>query len=262
VSDGEPVIVEKSDRVAIVRIARSDRLNSLSRATVTAFGRIGRELLSDEMLRAVVVTGEGDRAFCAGADLKERRDMSEDDVREQLRLYQSELGWLETSPLPVIAAINGVALGGGLELALLCDLRIAAAHAELGLPETSLGIIPGAGGTQRLPRLIGEGRAKELILLGRRLRAEEALAIGLINRVTPSGKDVVSDALEWIEPITRGAPIAQRAALAAIDAAFRLPLEQGLQFEREAYDDCLTSEDRREALLAFAEKRPANYKGR
>jgi methylglutaconyl-CoA hydratase len=237
-------------------------LNSLSRATVTAFGSIGRELLSDAALRAVVVTGEGDRAFCAGADLKERRDMSEDDVREQLRLYQSELGWLETSPLPVIAAINGVALGGGLELALLCDLRIAAAHAELGLPETSLGIIPGAGGTQRLPRLIGEGRAKELILLGRRLRAEEALAIGLINRITPTGKDVVADALEWIEPITRGAPIAQRAALAAIDATFRLPLEQGLQFEREAYDECLTSEDRREALLAFAEKRPANYKGR
>jgi methylglutaconyl-CoA hydratase len=261
-SDSEPLIVEKRDRVALVRIARPDRLNSLSRATVAAFGRIGRELSSHAGFRAIVVTGEGDRAFCAGADLKERRDMSEDDVREQLRLYQSELGWLETSPLPVIAAINGVALGGGLELALLCDLRVAAAHAELGLPETSLGIIPGAGGTQRLPRLIGEGRAKELILLGRRLRAEEALAIGLVNRVTPSGHDVVEDTLAWIEPITGGAPIAQRAALAAIDASFRLPLDQGLAFEREAYEECLTSEDRREALLAFAEKRPPNYKGR
>ena len=261
-SESEPVVVHKRDRVAIVRIARPDRLNALSRATVTAFGRIGREIAADPELRAVVVTGEGDRAFCAGADLKERRDMDDDAVREQLGLYRSELGWLDTSPLPVIAAINGVALGGGLELALLCDLRVAAAHAELGLPETSLGIIPGAGGTQRLPRLIGEGRAKELILLGRRLNAEQALAFGLVNKVTPSGRDLIEDALEWILPISGGAPIAQRAALAAIDASFRLPLEQGLEFELKAYDSCLTSEDRREALRAFAEKRPAAYKGR
>lgn len=261
-SDSEPVAVEKRDRVAIVRIARPDRLNALSRATVAAIGRIGRELSVDKELTAIVVTAEGDRAFCAGADLKERRDMSDEAVRELLALYQSELGWLDTSPIPVVAAINGHALGGGLELALLCDLRVMAKHAELGLPETTLGIIPGAGGTQRLPRLIGEARAKELILLGRRLSAEEALAIGLVNRVTPSGQDVLEDTLEWIRPITGGAPIAQRAALTAIDAAARLPLEQGLELEREAYDACLKSEDRREALRAFAEKRPPRFRGR
>jgi methylglutaconyl-CoA hydratase len=262
VTDGEPVVVEKRARVAILRITRADRLNALSRATLVGFGRIGRELGRDGDLRAIVVTGDGDKAFCAGADLKERRDMSDEEVRELLKLYRSELGWLDTSPLPVIAAINGVALGGGLELALLCDLRVAARHAVLGLPETALGIIPGAGGTQRLPRLIGEGRAKELILLGRRISAEEALAIGLVNRVTPSGRDVLEDTLEWIHPITLGAPIAQRAALAAIDASFRLPFEQGLELEHEAYDECLTSEDRREALRAFSEKRAPNFQGR
>jgi enoyl-CoA hydratase/carnithine racemase len=262
VTEPDPVVVEKRDRVAIVRLARPDRLNALSRAAVLSIGRIGRELSADETLRAIVVTGDGDKAFCAGADLKERRGMDDDAVRAQLALYQSELGWLESSEIPVIAAINGVALGGGLELALLCDLRVAAAHAELGLPETSLGIIPGAGGTQRLPRLIGEARAKELILLARRLSAEESLAFGLVNRVTAKDKSVLDDTLEWIRPITHGAPIAQRQALAAIDAAFRLPLEQGLKFEREAYDACLTSEDRREALQAFAEKRPADFKGR
>jgi enoyl-CoA hydratase len=258
----EPVRLEIRDCVAIVRITRADRANALSRATVLGIGQIGRELAAETSLRAVVVTGDGDKAFCAGADLKERRELSDAQVKEMLESYQTELGWLETSPLPVIAAINGVALGGGLELALLCDLRVAAAHAELGLPETTLAIIPGAGGTQRLPRLIGEGRAKELILLGRRVDAAEALRIGLVNRVTAPEKDVLTDTLEWIRPITSGAPIAQRAALKAVDAAARYPLERGLLLEREAYADCLASEDRREALLAFAEKRAPIFRGR
>src|SRR5580698_3901646 len=124
--------------------------------------------------------------------------MSENDIRVQVELYRSELGPLDRCPKPVVAAINGVALGGGLELALVCDLRVAAAHAELGLPETSLGIIPGAGGTQRLPRLVGEARAKEIILLGRRLSAAEALRWGLVNRVTPKGTSVVDDTVSWL----------------------------------------------------------------
>jgi enoyl-CoA hydratase/carnithine racemase len=179
-----------------------------------------------------------------------------------VKLYRSELGWLDISPLPVIAAINGVALGGGLELALLCDLRVAAEHALLGLPETTIGIIPGAGGTQRLPRVIGEARAKELILLGRRLDAREALAIGLVNRVTPAGQSVLDDTLAWIRPISEGAPIALAAALGAIDASFEVPLARGLELERVFYDECLRSEDRVEALRAFAEKRKPAFKGR
>ena len=261
-SGESPVAIERRGSVAILRIDRTDRMNALSRATLQAFGRIGRELGGDASLRAIVLTGTGDKAFCAGADLKERQGMDENAVRDQVKLYLSELGWLDTSPVPVVAALNGVALGGGLELALLADLRVAAAHATLGLPETSIGIIPGAGGTQRLPRVVGEARAKELILLGRRLSADEALAIGLVNRVTPAGVDLIEDTLSFITPISQGAPIAQAAALRAIDLSFETDLDHGLELERLAYDDCLRSEDRLEALRAFAEKRKPEFKGR
>jgi enoyl-CoA hydratase/carnithine racemase len=261
-SEENPVRVERRGGVAILTIDRPDRMNTLSRATLLAFGRIGKELETDASLRTVVVTATGERAFCAGADLKERQGMDENAVRDQVKLYRSELGWLDRSRVPVVAALNGVALGGGLELALLCDLRVAAAHAVLGLPETSIGIIPGAGGTQRLPRVVGEARAKELILLGRRLSAEEALAIGLVNRVTPTGTSVLEDTLAFIEPISSGAPIAQGAALRAIDLSFETALEHGLELERVLYDECLRSEDRSEALRAFAEKRKPEFKGR
>ena len=188
--------------------------------------------------------------------------MSENDIRVQVDLYRSELGPLDRCPKPVVAAINGVALGGGLELALVCDLRVAAAHAELGLPETSLGIIPGAGGTQRLPRLVGEARAKEMILLARRLTATEALSWGLVNRVTPAGTNVVDDAVAWLEPVANGAPIAQAAALTAIDRALDTTLELGLELEKVSYDKTIVSHDRKEALAAFAEKRKPRFVGR
>ena len=254
--------VEQRGTVAVWTIQRPDRMNSLSRDLLLAFGRLSREVASNPSVRAVVVTGAGDKAFCAGADLKERRGMSENDIRLQVDLYRSELGPLDRCPKPVVAAINGVALGGGLELALVCDLRVAASHAELGLPETSLGIIPGAGGTQRLPRLVGEARAKEMILLGRRLSAGEALAWGLVNRVTPSGTSVVDDAVAWLQPVAEGAPVAQAAALEAIDRSFDLPLAMGLEIEKVSYDKVLVSEDRREALEAFAAKRKPTFKGR
>ena len=261
-SSDSPVVVERRGSVAIVRIDRADRMNALSRATLLACGRIGRELAGDTSLRAIVVTGTGDKAFCAGADLKERQGMDENAVRDQVKLYRTELGWRDRSPVPVVAALNGVTLGGGLELALLADLRVAAAHAVIGLPETTIGIIPRAGGTQRLPRVVGEARAKELILLGRRLSADEALAIGLVNRVTPAGVDLLDDTLAFIAPISQGAPIAQAAALRAIDLSFETGLEHGLELERVLYDECLRSEDRSEALRAFAEKRKPEFKGR
>ena len=188
--------------------------------------------------------------------------MSENDVRSQVDLYRSQLGPLDRSPKPVVAAINGAALGGGLELALVCDLRVAAAHATLALPETSLGIIPGAGGTQRLPRVVGEARAKEMILLARRLSAEEALEWGLVNRVVPKGQNLVDDVLAWIEPIANGAPLAQAAALEAIDRAHDTSLELGLELEKVSYDKTLVSSDRREALAAFAEKRKPSFQGK
>jgi enoyl-CoA hydratase/carnithine racemase len=262
VSDEAPVTVERRDGVVVLTLDRPDRMNAMSRRMVQELGRIGRELSGDESVRAVVLTGVGNQAFCAGADLKERRDMSDDDVREQLRLYRSELAWIDPFPAPVVAAINGVALGGGLELALSCDLRVAAEHALLGLPETTLGIIPGAGGTQRLPRIVGEARAKELVLLGKRISAQHALAIGLVNRVTRPGLDVLDDTLEWLRPASEGAPIAQKTALSAIDATRELDLPRGLDRELELYEDCLSSEDRTEALRAFAEKRKPRFVGR
>ena len=257
-----PVKLERRGRVGVLLLDRPDRRNALSREALYALGRLGRELVADPEIRAIVVTGAGDKAFCAGADLKERQGMSTDDVRVQVGLYRSELGVLDRSPKPVVAAINGVAFGGGLELALICDLRVAAPHAELALPETTLGIIPGAGGTQRLPRVVGEARAKEMILLGRKLSAAEAASWGLVNRVSPEGASVLDDTLAWIEPIASGAPIAQAAALRAIEDSYDVPLSLGLELERVHYDETLRSEDRLEALRAFAEKRRPVYQGR
>lgn len=260
-TEDSPVHLERRGAVGVLTIDRDARLNALSRATLLALGRHGRELVADSSVRAIVVTGAGSRAFCAGADLKERQGFSLEDVRHQVGLYRSELGVLDRSPKPVVAAINGVALGGGLELALVCDLRIAAAHAVLALPETSLGIIPGAGGTQRLARVIGEGRAVEMIALGRRLSAEEALAWGLVNRVVPTGEDLLGATLAWLEPIASGAPIAQSAALRAIRASFDVPLDQGLELETAFYEETLQSRDRLEALAAFSEKRRPVFRG-
>jgi methylglutaconyl-CoA hydratase len=258
----EPVRLERRGRIAVVTLDRPERMNALSRASVEALGRIGRELTTDEGVSACVLTGAGEKAFCAGADLKERAGMSEDEVREQLALYRSELAWFGEAPFVTVAALNGVALGGGFELALGCDLRVAAENAVLALPETGLGIIPAAGGTQRLPRLIGTAKALELVLRQTRLTAAEALALGVVNRVTPAGSTVLDDTISWLEPIAAGAPIAQRAALLAVRAALTLPLEQGMAVESEAYEACLASADRREALAAFAEKRKPVFQGK
>jgi enoyl-CoA hydratase/carnithine racemase len=262
VADDFPVRVEQRGAVAVWTLDRPDRMNALSREMLLALGKLSREAATNASVRAVVITGAGDKAFCAGADLKERRTMSDDDVRALIDMYRSELGPLDRLPKPVVAAINGLALGGGLELALACDLRVASASAVLGLPETSIAIIPGAGGTQRLPRIVGEGRAKEMILLARRLEAAEALSWGLVNRVTPAGTSVVDDAVEWVAPIASGAPLAQAAALEAIDRGRDASLEIGLLLEKVSYEKTLASEDRREALAAFAAKRPPRFQGR
>ena len=258
----DPIKVEQRGGVAIWTIDRQDRSNSLSRDTLLAFGRLARESVQNASIRAMVITGAGEKAFCAGADLKERQGMSENDVRRQVELYRSELGPLDRSPKPVVAAINGVAYGGGLELALVCDLRVGAPHCKLALPETGLGIIPGAGGTQRLPRVIGEARAKEMILLARPIDAQTALAWGLLNRIAPDGKNLVDDVVEWLAPIANGAPLAQAAALEAVDRSFDTTLELGMELEKVSYDKVLVSEDRREALAAFAEKRKPVFSGK
>jgi enoyl-CoA hydratase/carnithine racemase len=252
---------EVRGNVAVISINRPEARNAVNGAVASGIEAAIDRLEADDSLWVGVLTGKGP-VFCAGADLKERASMSQDEVRALLLAYQSELGWLETCAVPTIAAINGAALGGGLELALLCDLRIAAHHAVLGLPETSLGVIPGAGGTQRLPRLLGEARAKELILRAARLSAPEALILGLVNQVLPKSEDFVLEVMNWAEPILNGAPLAIRAAVGVMRGAATRDLGQGLALERAAYEQCLASEDRIEALAAFSEKRRPVFKGR
>lgn len=255
------ITVERRGPVAIWTLDRPERMNALSRATVRRIGQLARETGADREVRAVVLTGAGERAFCAGADLKERKGMDTEEVRDFLGLYRAAFGALDRMPKPVVAALNGVALGGGLELALACDLRVMTPAAQVGLTEVSLGIIPGAGGTQRLTRLVGPARAKELILLSRRLSATEAHALGIVHQVAPEGRDLLDFTLEWIEPLASGAPVAVAAALEAIDAGADLPLDAGLLKERECYERTLDSADRLEALAAFAEKRKPVFKG-
>ena len=255
------VTSERRGPLAIWTIDRPDRRNALSRSVVRELGRLAREASNDRTLRCVIVTGAGDQAFCAGADLKERQGMIEEEVRDFLSLYRVSLRELDRLGVPTIAAIDGVAFGGGLELALSCDLRIASRTAKLGLTETSLGIIPGAGGTQRLARELPASKLKELILFATRLDAQEALELGIVNRLADPGQRALDAALAWCAPLLEGAPIALSAALSAIDAAYDLPLEEGLSVERLAYERTLASKDRLEALAAFAGKRKPVFTG-
>ena len=252
---------ERRGSIEIWTIDRPDRMNALGRATVRRLGELARRAAQDPATRAVVLTGAGDRAFCAGADLKERKNMNEEDVRDFLGLYRAAFDAIDRLPKPTIAAINGIAFGGGLEVALACDLRVMSAGTKIGLTEVSLAIIPGAGGTQRLTRIVGVAKAKELILLARRIEAAEAAALGIVNRTTRAGETALECALELAKGFETAAPIAVAAALDAIDAAADLSLDAGLLHERRCYERTLASEDRLEALAAFREKRPPEFRG-
>lgn len=256
------VKVERRGALAIWTIDRPDRRNALSRAVVREIGRLSRAAASDASLRAIILTGAGEQAFCAGADLKERQGMNEEDVRDFLSLYRVSFRDLDELPIPTIAAINGVAFGGGLELALSCDFRVASEAAEIGLTETSLGIIPGAGGTQRLVRAIGAAKAKELIVFARRMKAKDAAQLGIVNAVAPAGQSALDFAIAYAEPLLSAAPIAIAAAMEAVDRASDLALEEGLSLERACYERTLVSQDRLEALAAFAAKRKPVFSGR
>jgi len=215
----------------------------------------------DREVHVVVITGAGEKAFCAGADLKERKTMPAERVPLFVRHIRGLMDDVEAMPQPTVAVINGFCFGGGTELALACDLRVAAETAELGLTETSLAIIPGAGGTQRLPRLIGKSRAKDLILTARKIGAGEAEKIGLANRIAPPAR-LRETALELARSIAGNGPVAVRAAKEAIDQGLELPLPRGLEHEARCYERVLGTEDRLEALAAFAEKRKPRYQGR
>lgn len=252
--------VERTGAVEVWTIDGEARRNSITVAMLAELNGLLERAAADRTLRCVVLTGQGDKAFCAGADLKERARMSDREVHGFHAGLRGALRAIEAAPQPVVAALNGVALGGGLEMALACDLRIAASTAQLGLPEVSLGIIPGGGGTQRLARLVGVARAKDLVLTARRIGAEEAAAMGLVARVAPPER-LRSEALALAEQVARNAPISLRQAKRAIDDGFHLPLEEALELENRMYQDCLGTKDRIEALRAFAEKRPPVFTG-
>lgn len=247
--------------IEIWTILGQARRNTLSRAMVSELeGHIER-VSSHSSVRVVILTGEGNKAFCAGADLKERVNMAEPDIRAFLSQLRQTLRAMEKSHCVFIAAMNGVAFGGGTELALACDLRIASEGAELGLTEVKLGIIPGGGGTQRLSRLIGLAKAKEFILTGRKMSAQEALALGLLSQLSKS-ENLLSEALTWARQIAENAPIAVAAAKHAIDEGFSMNLDSALETEQAYYAKTLFTEDRLEGLRAFAEKRAPKYSGR
>lgn len=212
-------------------------------------------------IRAVVVAGRGERAFCAGSDVGEFEEQRGEAGRERLALEQGTWRLLAELPMPTVAAIEGNALGGGLELALACDLRVASERARLGLPEVRLAVIPGAGGTQRLPRIVGPARARELILTGRVLDAAEAERIGLVTRVVPAG-EAVGAALAIGEEIAQRGPLAVREAKRLIDAATDVPLEAGLAAELEASVRIFATDDLAEGVAAFFAKRDPEYRGR
>ncbi|MGG2092222.1 enoyl-CoA hydratase [Bacillus sp. S13(2024)] len=243
-----------------VTLNRERQANALSLALLEELQETLSRINEENDVRVVMITGAGAKAFCAGADLKERANMNEEQVRHAVGMIRSTMDMVEQLSQPVIAAINGIALGGGTELSLACDIRIASETASLGLTETSLAIIPGAGGTQRLPRLIGIGRAKELIYTARRISAAEAQEYGLVEHVVPA-EELEEKAIEIAKQIAKNGPIAVRLAKEAITNGMQVDLQTGLQMEKQAYEGVIHTRDRLEGLQAFREKRKPIYKG-
>jgi enoyl-CoA hydratase/carnithine racemase len=244
-----------------VTLNRPEARNALSMALNIELSELGQQLEEDRDVRAVVLTGAGDKAFCAGADLKERRGVEASETRPFVNAIGNAINQWAKIRAPTIALMNGSAYGGGLELALACDLRVLVESAELGLTEVRLGIIPGAGGTVRLPRLIGEARAKEMILLGRRIGAQRAYEIGLVNAVAPRQR-LTAEVESLLGELAGCAPLSVRSAKSAVERSLDVSVDEGLQIEADCYETTLFSDDRNEGLAAFAEGRTPQYQGR
>jgi enoyl-CoA hydratase/carnithine racemase len=254
------ILTENRDGVFIVTLNRPKSMNSLNRELLAALNKLVSEISVDKSIRVIVITGAGEKSFCSGADLKERATMTPIEVKQYIQMIRNTFTMVENLPQPVIAAVNGFAFGGGTELALASDIRIAAPNATMGLTETSLGIIPGAGGTQRLARLLGKGKAKEMVFTAHRAKAEEALAIGLVNQIAPEG-GLHDAALAMAARIKKNAPIALEMAKYAINYGSEVDLGSGLAIESNCYAVTIPTKDRIEGLTAFREKRAPVYTG-
>lgn len=254
------LLKKEKDGVILLTLNRPEVMNSLSFDLLRALQQEVEAIRFMTDVRVVIITGSGEKAFCSGADLKERATMNPAQVKEYILTIRNLFTAIEYMNKPVIAAVNGIALGGGTELALASDIRIVSKTAVMGLTETRLAIIPGAGGTQRLPRLVGKGKAKELIFTGRRVGAEEALAIGLANQICEPDQ-LLSEAGKMAAMILETGPIAIEQAKYAINYGLETDLSTGLAIESNAYWVCIPTQDRLEGLAAFREKRKPVYKG-
>jgi len=255
------LLFEVSDKIARVTFNRPNVLNALNRKTMDELGDCLKKVRADDDIRVLILTGAGEKAFVAGADINELSQQTPVNGREFTLYGQEIFHRLETLGKPVIAAINGFALGGGCELALACTLRVAGRNAKLGQPEVKLGIIPGYGGTQRLPRLCGKGVAHELILTGEMISAEEALRVGLVNRVVEPG-ELLATAEAIAKKIIANAPLAVKYALEAVEHGMEMPQEEGLYLEATLFGLCCATQDMREGTRAFLEKRSPKFEGR
>jgi len=256
----ETLELTRAERVATLTINRPEKRNALNAAVRQELVEALDELRDDDDIRVVVLTGAGNKAFVAGADIGEfdaRTPLQQRAAMSGRRVYDE----LAAFPKPTIAALNGYALGGGCELAMACDVRVAAASARLGQPEVKLGILPGGGGTQRLPRLVGTGRALRMLLTGEMIEAAEAERMGLVDLVVPDA-DLMSRVAELASAMAAHSPVALRLIKDAVRAAAEMPLAQGLAYERELFVTAFASEDRTEGVRAFLEKRPPEFHGR
>jgi enoyl-CoA hydratase len=258
----EHLIVEREEGIGVVSINRPRKMNALSIATVRELDAAIDELSADPEVGAIVLTGAGEKAFVGGADIAEFNSLASAEEAAQYALRgQAVLSKIESLSKPVIAAINGFALGGGCELAMACDIRLAADTARLGQPEINLGIVPGYGGTQRLPRLVGRGMAKLLCMTGDMIDAEEALRVGLIDRVVPAAS-LLDEAKSLAKTLAGKAPIALALIKRAINVGLEGPLAAGLAYEASQFGLTFDTEDRAEGVNAFQEKRKPEWKGR
>jgi enoyl-CoA hydratase len=255
------LLVEVSDKIATVTINRPKSLNALNRATIQELSKALEEFARDAEVGVVLITGAGEKSFVAGADISEMREFASVQALEFALFGQGVLGFIEQMPQPVIGVINGYALGGGCELAMACDILVAAENARFGQPEVSLGILPGYGGTQRLPRLIGRNLAKELVLTGEMIPAQRAYEIGLVNRVVPQA-DLITTARGIAEKILSKGPVAVKLAKMAMNRGLDMDLGNACALEANAFAVGFSTEDRAEGMTAFLEKREAKFQGR